>query len=210
MQRRGDVPRIKLDLTDDEILVLKPVMREVHHPYSDRPEEGIHIFCCAFEEVFAEKMRALAERERPRDLYDVVHLYRRDGVNPDRTLILDTLAKKCQFKNIDVPTIESLSNQPQRQDIENDWENMLAHQLPVLPAFQKFWDELSDVFDWLFGTQEKEVLATVPILVGGDIDESWRPPQWHKHGIQVCRLRLFVLQRQIDFVLSLSMIIVIE
>ena len=37
MQRRGDTPRIKLDLTDDEILVLEPVMREVHHPY--RPEE---------------------------------------------------------------------------------------------------------------------------------------------------------------------------
>lgn len=32
MQRRGDAPRIKLDLTDDEILVLDPVMREVHHP----------------------------------------------------------------------------------------------------------------------------------------------------------------------------------
>jgi len=43
MQRRGDVPRIKLDLTDDEVLVLEPVMREVHHPYSDRPEAGIHV-----------------------------------------------------------------------------------------------------------------------------------------------------------------------
>jgi len=183
MQRRGDVPRIKLDLTNDEIVVLDPVKREVHHPYSDKPEDGIHVLCYSFEEVFAEKMRALAERERPRDLYDVVHLYRRDGLNPDRALILDTLAKKCQFKDINVPTIESLSNQPQRQDIENDWENMLAHQLPVLPGFQQFWNELSDVFDWLFGTKEKEVLATVPILGGGDIDESWRPPSmaqaWH-------------------------------
>ena len=176
MQRRGDVPRIKLDLTDDEILVLDPVMREVHHPYSDRPEEGIHVLCYGFEEVFAEKMRALAERERPRDLYDVVHLYRRDGLNPNRALILDTLTKKCKFKNIDVPTMESLTNQPQRQDIEVDWESMLAHQLPVLPAFQQFWDELSDVFDWLHESIEKEVLAIVPAFGGGAIDESWSPP----------------------------------
>lgn len=78
MQRRGDPARIKLDLTIDEVLVLGPVLRKVHHPYSDGPGEGIHIRCYPFEEVFAEKIRALAERERPRDLYDVVHLYRHD------------------------------------------------------------------------------------------------------------------------------------
>jgi len=176
MQRRGDVPRIKLDLTDDEVLVLEPVKREVHHPYSDRPAAGIHVLCYGFEEVFAEKIRALAERERPRDLYDVVHLYRREGLNPDRALILDTLAKKCQFKNIDVPTMDILTNQPQREDLEADWKNMLAHQLPVLPAFQQFWDELSDVFDWLHGIKEKDVFAEVPTVGRVAIDESWCPP----------------------------------
>lgn len=59
MQPRGDPPRIKLDLTIDEVLVLSPVIREVNHPYSDRPSDGIHIQCYAFEEVFAEKIRAL-------------------------------------------------------------------------------------------------------------------------------------------------------
>ena len=183
MQRRGDTPRIKQDLTEDEVLVLDPVMREVHHPYSDRPEEGIHVLSYDFEEVFAEKIRALAERERPRDLYDVVHLYRRDGITPDRALILSTLAEKCRFKGIDVPTMEILANQPQRVDLEADWEHMLVHQLPVLPPFQQFWDELSDVFDWLHETREKEVLATVPLYGGGDFDESWSPPPmaqaWH-------------------------------
>jgi predicted nucleotidyltransferase component of viral defense system len=183
MQRRGDMPRIKLDLTDDEILVLDPVMREVHHPYSDRPDMGIQVLCYDFEEVFAEKIRALAERERPRDLYDVVHLYRREGINPDRTLILSTLAEKCQYKGIDVPTMEILTNQPERVDLEADWEHMLAHQLPVLPPFQQFWNELADVFDWLHQTKEKEVLARVQAYGGGAIDESWSPPPmaqaWH-------------------------------
>jgi hypothetical protein len=38
MGSRGDIPRVKLDLTHDEILVLDPLMREVHHPYSDKPD----------------------------------------------------------------------------------------------------------------------------------------------------------------------------
>ena len=38
LQRRGEPPRIKLDLTSDEILVLKPIMREIHHPYSDKSD----------------------------------------------------------------------------------------------------------------------------------------------------------------------------
>jgi predicted nucleotidyltransferase component of viral defense system len=37
----GGWPKIKLDLTADERLVLPSVRREVFHPYSDRPEGGI-------------------------------------------------------------------------------------------------------------------------------------------------------------------------
>lgn len=183
MQRRGDIPRIKLDLTADEILVLDPVSRDVHHPYSDRPDAGIKVLSYCFEELFAEKIRALAERERPRDLYDVVHLYRREGINPDRDLILSTLAEKCLFKGIAVPTVETLANQPERIDLEADWEGMLAHQLPVLPPFQQFWNELAGVFDWLHRTTEREVFAKVQAFGGGKIDESWKPPPmaqaWH-------------------------------
>ena len=74
--RAGDPPRIKLALASDEVLVLDPVLRPVNHPYTDLPSDGIRVLCYPFEEVFAEKMRALVERQRPRDLYDVVHLYR--------------------------------------------------------------------------------------------------------------------------------------
>jgi len=67
------VASIKLDLTTDEILVLETVKKSVHHPFSDDPVDGIKARCYAFEEVIAEKIRALAQRARPRDLYDVIH-----------------------------------------------------------------------------------------------------------------------------------------
>ena len=49
--RTGDPPRIKLDLAADEILVLTPVQRPVHHPYTDVPAEGIHVLSYSFEEA---------------------------------------------------------------------------------------------------------------------------------------------------------------
>ena len=53
--RPGTLPRIKLDLTVDELVALPPVTRPVGHPYSDLPEEGITANCYAYEEVFGRK-----------------------------------------------------------------------------------------------------------------------------------------------------------
>ena len=185
MQRRGDAPRIKLDLTNDELLVLEPATREVHHLYSDRPAVGINVRCYAFEEVFAEKIRALAERERPRDLYDVVHLFRHDELRPDRSLVFSTLEQKCAFKGIEEPTIQTLASHPARAELEAEWGNMLAHQLPALPAFDQFWKELPGVFDWLHGGAEKIARPSLQMHTpgAGIVDEAWRPPSmshaWH-------------------------------
>ncbi|MEO8133573.1 MAG: nucleotidyl transferase AbiEii/AbiGii toxin family protein [Betaproteobacteria bacterium] len=176
--RAGDPPRIKLDLAADELLVLTPVHRPVHHPYTDLPIDGIHVLSYSFEEVFAEKMRALAERQRPRDLYDVVHLYRRQDLQPDRAIVRSTLARKCEFKGIPVPTYAALNHRPERIAIEVEWEQMLAHQLPICPPFDEFWQELPAVFDWLNERSAAPALAFVPASGFGraPMDDTWRLP----------------------------------
>jgi predicted nucleotidyltransferase component of viral defense system len=143
----GGWPKIKLDLTADERLVLPTVEREVFHPYSDRPEEGIWATCYAYEEAFGEKVRALGERTRPRDLYDVVNLFRHTERRPTASAVLDVLRQKCDHKSIAVPTFESLL--PHRQTLEVTWPQMLAHQLPVLPPLEEFWNALPEIFLWL-------------------------------------------------------------
>lgn len=182
IQMGGDPARIKLDLTCDEVLVHDPVEQEVHHPYSDKPEGGIRINCYNFEEVFAEKLRALAERERPRDLYDVINLYRHYDTTIDRILLLDTLRKKCEFKGIAVPTMVTLEGKPERTELEAEWKNMLGHQLPMLPPFEQFWQELPVVFEWLHGAIPKTAPAS--IAATEEIDTSWQPPAmaqaWHR------------------------------
>lgn len=171
---RGDLPRIKLDLTSDEVVMLPPVRRRVHHGYSDEPVEGIEILCYPYEEVFAEKLRALGERELPRDLYDVIHLYRHPGMRPDREVVLKVLREKSQFKGIPMPTFEALKREPQRTELEQEWSNMLAHQLPALPPFDEFWSELPQVFGWLTGIVVPATLQH--IAVGADEDDQWTPP----------------------------------
>jgi predicted nucleotidyltransferase component of viral defense system len=148
----GGWPKIKLVLTADERLVLPAVRREVFHPYSDRPEDGLWINCYAYEEAFGEKVRALAERTRPRDLYDVVNLYRHGDSRPPASVLRDVLTQKCAYKGIELPSVATL--EPHRADLEAMWAGMLAHQLPILPPVADFWAALPEIFDWLMSGAE--------------------------------------------------------
>lgn len=148
----GGWPKIKLDLTADERLVLPAVRREVFHPYSDRPEDGLWINCYAYEETFGEKVRALAERTRPRDLYDVVNLYRHGDSRPPASVLRDVLTQKCAYKGIELPSVATL--EPHRADLEAMWAGMLAHQLPILPPVADVWAALPEIFDWLMSGAE--------------------------------------------------------
>ena len=155
----GGWPKIKLDLTADERLVLPAVRREVFHPYTDRPEDGMWINSYAYEEAFGEKVRALGERTRPRDLYDVVNLYRHGDTRPSAAVLRDVLEQKCAYKSIALPTVEAL--EPHRADLEAMWANMLAHQLPVLPPVADFWAALPEIFTWLMGRTEAPQRARI-------------------------------------------------
>ena len=146
--RGKSIPNIKLDLTADERLVLEPVRLTIHHPYSDEPEGGIQVAAYAYPEAFAEKVRALGERARARDLYDVVNLYRNVEARPEPGVLLDVLSEKCRFKGIRVP-VSVADLEPHRADLAGAWDSMLRHQLPALPPVQQFWDALPEFFVWL-------------------------------------------------------------
>lgn len=153
----NNLPRIKLDLTADECLVLPPVRVPIFHPYSDCPDEGITVQAYAYEEAFGEKVRALAERTRPRDLYDVINLYRNAEARPPAAVLLDVLGQKCAFKGIEVPKRQDLDGH--HDDLVGGWGTMLAHQLPALPPVETFWEALDEFFTWLLGGE----VAQIPV-----------------------------------------------
>jgi hypothetical protein len=136
----------------------------VFHPYSDAPEDGIAVLTYAYEEAFGEKVRALAERTRPRDLYDVINLYRNVEARPSPAVLLDVLRQKCEFKGIPVPQLGAL--QSHRPDLEGAWTHMLAHQLPELPPVASFWAALPEFFDWLTGGEVPAIPAAYAMSAG--------------------------------------------
>ena len=128
----------------------------------------------AIDELFGEKLRALAERCRPRDLYDVIYLHRHPDLIGRAIDVAQVLQEKCLHVGIDVPTLDILLSTPFRAEIESEWENMLGHQLPKpLPPFESHWDTLDDVFGWLSGTRPQ---AELPRAGFGSLDQTWTPP----------------------------------
>lgn len=165
--RGKNMPRIKLDLTADECVVLPPVRVPVFHPYDDIPDGGIVVQSYAYEEAFAEKIRALAERTRPRDLYDVINLFRNAEARPAASVLLDVLRQKCDFKGIGLPVLNTLEQH--KSDLEGAWDAMLAHQLPALPPVERFWHELLEFFAWLEGRAEPAVPAAYTRAIGEEL-----------------------------------------
>lgn len=169
-----EVASIKLDLTEAEQVIRPTVLRKISHPYPDQLPAPATVRCYSFEESFAEKLRAMGERSRPRDLYDIVNLFRRQEFRPYAGLVRSVYVQKCESKRVEVFTLVSLENSPHRTELEAEWANMLGHQLPVLPPFEDFWQELPRLFAWLDGKLSPEELP--PISVADGEEPEWTPP----------------------------------
>ncbi|RKY89342.1 CRISPR-associated protein Csx11 [candidate division KSB1 bacterium] len=127
--KRGSVPiKIKLDITGyhKEKVLLPIENRKIIHPYSDSFEARINTY--SLEEIVAEKVRALFERTRPRDLYDVWYFFRIYNIND----LLDIINRKCEIKKV---KIDILSLKDRTNDFKNAWNSSLIHQFNQLPDF---------------------------------------------------------------------------
>jgi hypothetical protein len=125
---------VLLDLTQNEVIAAAPTSRAIFHPYPDDLPEKALVSAYSVEELFAEKTRALHERMRPRDLYDVVQLVENYSGAVDFASARAIFRAKCAAKGIATPSSDALVAQVRGStDLEADWKEMLAHQLPALP-----------------------------------------------------------------------------
>jgi hypothetical protein len=92
-------PKVKLDITSDEVLVDEPVVRPIGRQCSDAPLPIDGVLCYSLTELFGEKLRALAQRCRPRDLYDVVHMHRHPDLIGLEQAVAAVLAQKCSRRD---------------------------------------------------------------------------------------------------------------
>ena len=89
----------------------------------------------SLEEIFAEKVRSLFQRTRPRDLYDI---WRLKDITQWRD-ITDIISEKFKIKGVQ-PEIEEFRRR--EAHYERAWEMSLAHQINPLPEFDKVWNDI--------------------------------------------------------------------
>lgn len=143
-------PRIRLDLTRHEPILAATDRREILHPFPDELPDGAHVQAYSIEELFAEKTRALFERTRPRDFYDVGFILEnlRDAI--DLKAARDLFHRKCRVKNLEPPNATALSNVVRASgELRSEWSNMLAHQLPQLPPLDARLDDMPRLLGWI-------------------------------------------------------------
>lgn len=163
-------PRVRFDLTKHEPIIDDPDSREVFHPYPDPLPDASTVLTYSFDEILAEKVRALYERARPRDLYDVVFLLR----NQPEAFALDHVGQvfrqKCQVKEISPPgTAEFIDLVEASSELRSEWESMLAHQLPLLPDLDDLLVELPELLGWI---EEPAVALPAASLEGAPVRDT--------------------------------------
>jgi len=133
LRATGDPLKIKMDITKKENeIIINPIQeKNIIHIYSDKINEQINVY--TLEEMFAEKVRSLFERTRPRDLYDVWYLHKK--MTFDKSLFQN----KCKHKKAE-PNIDELGTR--KTNYEKTWKSSLQHQLPELPSATDVFDEV--------------------------------------------------------------------
>lgn len=164
--RDRTTPRVRFDLTNHEPLLAEVDRRSVFHAYPDSLPPDLQVATYTLDELFAEKFRALAERTRPRDLYDVVFLLenRLEALSLDRSLEL--FREKCGVKRFTQPDSSGLLAQIRGAgELRSEWANMLAHQLPQLPPLDPILERLDGILAWLDSPESvpPAILGSVPV-----------------------------------------------
>jgi predicted nucleotidyltransferase component of viral defense system len=129
----GTPPRIHLDLTIYETLILPPEDKPIFHPYSDADRLDRTVVVYALDEMLAEKLRAMLRRTRARDLYDVWQLLTRYVDSLDLNRARGILTEKASFKHLPFNDVSDFLTAKNRKAWERSWEASLRHQVSEVP-----------------------------------------------------------------------------
>lgn len=165
---RRSLQRVKFDITQDEVIVDEPAIREVHHGYDDAADPPARVRCYSINEILAEKTRALVERYgRARDVYDVVNISRNFRDEIDAETARQVAEKKFAFKGLANPTVDDVVEAIDEDLLKANWDHQLAHQLPILAPVETFTADLRDAIAWwLEPAVAKPALPSMPQATG--------------------------------------------
>jgi predicted nucleotidyltransferase component of viral defense system len=134
---------VKIDITPEAPVAETRLMR-LSRAYSDYPDFRVRVE--QVEEIFAQKLRALVERKKVRDYYDIWQMSRLDA---DRALIADLFRRKLQIKAVCWRGPGDFFPPDLAEVLEGYWENELGRLVRPVPDIESVLSELRQGLDWL-------------------------------------------------------------
>lgn len=127
--------------------------KKLLHLFSDGVNVEIRIPCYSIQEVLAEKMRALIQRNRgeARDYFDLWYI-KNNVQDIDWIAVKAAFIQKCSFKKISFKTPEEFFKKDRIKQVDITWEKRLNHQLPQKVDRIKVISDLELFFTNLFNT----------------------------------------------------------
>ncbi len=124
--------KIKLDFSKRKDFIKKEEMIKVNHVYNEFPL--FYINTLNVNEMFSEKIRAIIQRNKARDLYDLHYLINRKVV-----FDIDLVNKKLSVYNQKF-SIKEFSDAVKNK--ENIWDKELSHLISNYPTFKEVYKEV--------------------------------------------------------------------
>ena len=138
IQYKGVIDKnwVKVDITLND-LVDKPATKALAQEYSDYVPFKIRVE--SLEEIFASKLRALIERKKCRDFFDLWKLTRMDF---DRKKIKEVFAKKCEIKGVKCHGLSHIFSADLQDTLRPYWERELGRLVNPVPDMETVLNDL--------------------------------------------------------------------
>lgn len=149
-QSTASLCRVKVEITHDEPVILKPEYRQILHGYEEQID--CKVGCYQMEEIIAEKLRALLQthqklvtrgwnKPRARDYYDLWSIFKNYSSTIDHIRLLDVLDKKCKHRDVSYQSIDDFFTSELIKEAQKNWQETLAAFVRDLPECDALLDE---------------------------------------------------------------------
>jgi hypothetical protein len=153
--------RIKIEITYDEPVLLKPLKQKLIHGYEE--SLNVNIYCYCLEEIISEKLRTLLQthqklitrgwnRPRARDYYDLWRILTEFSHNLNYKTINRLLQKKCIHRGVKYKSLLDFFSDELVSEAHKHWDSNLRPFVKELPECQYVLDQLRILLNELFSS----------------------------------------------------------
>ena len=147
-----------MDVTELTRLHLPPQSRRLIHPYSDHADCNADLTVMHLDEVLADKLKCLLQRQSIRDVFDLAHsIFFNHEIPVDRKTVVSTFLGKTIFSPSPAAALNLLTAIP-FEDMQSRWENSIVcgreSRQDFTDTITRWKDELQQLFsDFRLGEQ---------------------------------------------------------